>query len=194
VYSEAFYNPFRFVGKFGVLYQGYDLHHMRARDYNVGIRRFIQKDPYWGDKWSPGTLNRYAYVGDNPVNWVDPYGLWYVDVNITGGIGRGGATGGVQIGPAGLFVYGGVGIGSGRGVSVTINTGDPSPGLNPGIIVSGGTGEVGGLLSHGYKDIDFPGGTDIGVGWGVGFGLAITGKYTYPISEWGNPKKDDDCD
>jgi hypothetical protein len=26
----------------------------------------------------PKETNRYQYAGDNPVNWIDPLGLWYV--------------------------------------------------------------------------------------------------------------------
>nr|NIN68095.1 hypothetical protein [Anaerolineae bacterium]NIN98196.1 hypothetical protein [Anaerolineae bacterium]NIQ79498.1 hypothetical protein [Anaerolineae bacterium] len=33
------------------------------------------KDPRPGNVWRPGTLNRYVYVGNNPVNHTDPSGL-----------------------------------------------------------------------------------------------------------------------
>lgn len=46
-----------------------------ARYYNSRLGRFMSSDPLDGDITEPQTLNHYAYVGDNPVNAVDPTGL-----------------------------------------------------------------------------------------------------------------------
>jgi hypothetical protein len=46
---------------------------MRARYYDPEIGRFINKDPIG---WRGG-INMYAYVLNNPVNFVDPLGLAY---------------------------------------------------------------------------------------------------------------------
>jgi RHS repeat-associated protein len=48
-----------------------------ARRYNRWHSRFDQPDPYEGsyDLGNPQSLNRYAYVGNDPVNFVDPTGL-----------------------------------------------------------------------------------------------------------------------
>jgi RHS repeat-associated protein len=50
--------------------------HLRARAYDPSTGRFLQRDPVAGAGRVPTTLNRYAYVLNNPVNHVDPSGLW----------------------------------------------------------------------------------------------------------------------
>ena len=54
----------------------FDLYYYRTRYYNSSVGRFISKDIYQGNIWNPPSLNRYVYVVNNPVNWVDPWGLW----------------------------------------------------------------------------------------------------------------------
>ena len=49
--------------------------YLRARYYDPGTGRFISKDPWAGSVWLPGTMNGWVYVGNNPVNLVDPWGL-----------------------------------------------------------------------------------------------------------------------
>ena len=48
---------------------------MRARYYNTDIRRFINQDIITGSIGNSQSLNRYAYVQGNPVNYNDPFGL-----------------------------------------------------------------------------------------------------------------------
>ncbi|MBI2093489.1 MAG: RHS repeat-associated core domain-containing protein [Candidatus Omnitrophica bacterium] len=50
------------------------LYHYRARTYDPGTGTFHQEDPLWGISTNPSTLNRYAYVANNPTNFVDPQG------------------------------------------------------------------------------------------------------------------------
>jgi len=45
------------------------LYYLRARYYDPTIGRFLSQDPV-------PSANLYAYVGNNPANLVDPYGLW----------------------------------------------------------------------------------------------------------------------
>ncbi len=56
------------------------LYYYRARYYDAKIGRFLQKDPFRGFLWNPQTLNPYPYVGNSPINFVDPYGFFSVDV------------------------------------------------------------------------------------------------------------------
>ncbi|AKS40999.1 RHS repeat-associated core domain-containing protein [Wenzhouxiangella marina] len=46
--------------------------HMNGRIYDPVLARFIQSDPFIEDV---GTLNRYTYVHNNPLGWVDPSGF-----------------------------------------------------------------------------------------------------------------------
>lgn len=48
-----------------------DLYYYRARYYDPRIGRFLQPDPM---EYRAG-LNLYAYCGDNPLNFLDPFGL-----------------------------------------------------------------------------------------------------------------------
>ena len=67
--DETVYNPHQFTGR------QYDAesgkYHYRARSYDANLGRFMQQDP-------AGMIdgaNMYAYVGNNPVNGVDPSGM-----------------------------------------------------------------------------------------------------------------------
>ena len=62
------------------------LYYMRARYYDPQVRRFISEDQIG---FEGGDLNLYAYVQNNPINKVDPLGLWNVNFNYTGGPGWG---------------------------------------------------------------------------------------------------------
>jgi|GEM_PF-995382 len=68
--STAFRNPFTFTAR------EYDeetgLYFYRARYYDPRLGRFISIDPIGFDG---GDVNLYAYVGNNPMSWNDPYGL-----------------------------------------------------------------------------------------------------------------------
>ena len=54
------------------------LYFYNARYYDPGLGRFVSPDPLIQDPIDPQTLNRYSYVRNNPVNFVDPsgYNFW----------------------------------------------------------------------------------------------------------------------
>ena len=53
------------------------LDHLRARSYDFGTGRFASTDPFPGVDRNPITLHRYLYAGADPVNRVDPTGLFF---------------------------------------------------------------------------------------------------------------------
>ena len=55
------------------------LEYLRARYYNAEEGRFFHEDTYLGDITDPLTLNRYAYVKNSPLNYVDPSGHEPID-------------------------------------------------------------------------------------------------------------------
>jgi RHS repeat-associated protein len=59
--------------------------YMRARYYDTGVGRFINKDPIG---FAGGDLNLYAYVGNNPIRFVDPNGetFWVPAIPIVAGV------------------------------------------------------------------------------------------------------------
>lgn len=52
--------------------------YLRARQYDPEIGRFVSADPVLGSLRAPQTLNRYAYVVNNPLRYADPTGeFWF---------------------------------------------------------------------------------------------------------------------
>ncbi|MBN2086711.1 RHS repeat-associated core domain-containing protein, partial [Candidatus Peregrinibacteria bacterium] len=51
-----------------------DLYYYGARYYNPDIGRFTSLDPWSGDIKDPQSLNKYSYVRNNPLKYVDPSG------------------------------------------------------------------------------------------------------------------------
>lgn len=50
------------------------LYYYGARYYDPLIGRFVSQDPWEGDMANPQTLNRYSYVANNPLKYVDTTG------------------------------------------------------------------------------------------------------------------------
>lgn len=51
------------------------LDYMHARYYSSSMGRFLTVDPVLGNLLQPQSWNRYAYVMNNPMNFIDPLGL-----------------------------------------------------------------------------------------------------------------------
>ena len=51
---------------------GAGLNYYRARYYHPGLQRFVAEDPI---RFGGGDVNLYAYVGNAPLNYIDPSGL-----------------------------------------------------------------------------------------------------------------------
>ena len=64
------FQPFGFAG--GLYDQHTKLTRFGARDYDAETGRWTAKDPI---RFVGGDTNLYGYVGNNPVNWTDPFGL-----------------------------------------------------------------------------------------------------------------------
>ena len=62
----------RYVGEY--LDQDSGFYHLRARDYDPKIGRFVSRDRFEGIRNNPLTLNPYLYTNADPVNGVDPSG------------------------------------------------------------------------------------------------------------------------
>ncbi|NHZ93973.1 hypothetical protein F2P45_34020 [Massilia sp. CCM 8733] len=167
------YNP-RFPGQY------YDressLHYNYHRDYDPQTGRYIQSDPIG----LRGGINTYAYVGGNPLSFVDPLGL---DKQVSLGI-----SGLVQVGilPSVFGVGAGAGGGTSVGISIPKNwknwrcyqlfltaqaNGYGGVGTFAGVGLSGGISSSDGPITSGTST-----GTigEVNAGWGIAGGASMS--------------------
>ncbi len=143
-----------------------------VRDYDPAIGRWTAKDPidFYG-----GDVNLYGYVGEGPVNFIDPWGLWTLGFGFGGTGGAGGAFSGSSMividghgNIAIVYSRGGGGMGginiSGGGILQITNSdnvnnlggictqtgGSFGEGLTGGVEHLGGSGYQGVNLNFGY--------------------------------------------
>jgi len=67
--SGTLANPFQYTGREWDPETG--IYGYRARYYDPNAGRFVSEDPIG----FAGGINRYSYVGDSPLNFIDPFGL-----------------------------------------------------------------------------------------------------------------------
>lgn len=197
--AERFVYNLRFPGQY------YDkeskLHYNGFRDYEPGTGRYMESDPV-GLK---GGENTYTYVGGQSINRIDPFGLWTVNIGVSGSInipfigpignGGGGFSGIVYDGTHwAWYGGGGGGVGAGAGGSLGIQFGVSNAGSvcdlrGPFISVSGSGGEgiiVGGegYIGSGSNGQSVAGG-NLFIGGGVGTPVSGTAGVTYTwVKPW----------
>ena len=179
----------RYLADVGLNYYGY-------RFYSSAIGRWMSRDPL-GEE---GGINLYGFVLNDPVNGIDPFGLWTFEV----GISMNG-----QIGPINVNVNmgiavdghgnvgwvntvgggGGVGANASGGVSFSVSSGDciqdlagpfgnASASLDAGL--GGSVDAFSGPGSHGQTVAG--GGFTIGIGAGGGWSVGGTQTWVHPLN------------
>jgi len=114
-------NPFKYVGRYGVMEEKNGLMFMRERYYDSEVGRFIEFDPL-------KNLAGYIYVVNNPIIIIDPLGLDAITIS----------------GSISLFVQGGIGISIGsEGIYFHFTTGIGIPGIGGSVMYSPSNPKVG---------------------------------------------------
>ncbi len=67
--------PFRYLGRYGIVDDRTGLYHARARYFSPQLGRFLSKDPITGKDSDAQSLNRYVYALNNALRFIDPSGL-----------------------------------------------------------------------------------------------------------------------
>jgi RHS repeat-associated protein len=188
--SNPDFQPFAFAG--GLYDQDTKLVHFGARDYDPETGRWLSKDPIL---FNAGDTNLYGYAVNDPINMVDPSGLWGISLTTSttaaassrpGSCNDGGAvetSSGVVIGSdGGRAVAGGItsvgtghnvtGAAVGAGLNLGITFGDVSSAAGPGTATTGVFGPF--STTANFNSAGQYTGASVSIG-GKGFGF---GTYT----------------
>ena len=84
--ADAAATSHRYTGEYADSQTG--LLHLRARDYDPQVGRFISMDEHPGKESIPLTLNKYIYVNADPVNHIDPSGNFFTIAGTMTSVGR----------------------------------------------------------------------------------------------------------
>ena len=165
------FQPFGFAG--GLYDSATGLVHFGAREYDPSTGRWLRKDPIL---FQSGQINAYAYVRNEPNDWIDPSGRFGLALGLSGGGGyllSGETGGGIYLGSEGFGVYGtgqaaiGQGAYLGAGVQVSgYSSLGAFEGTSLGVVGVGGGGLVGGGSVMGNSS-----GTVVSVSGGAGAGV-----------------------
>ena len=174
-------NPYGFTGREYDAETG--LYYYRARYYDPGLGRFLEGDPIGYRQ----QMNVYIYVGNNPVNRIDPNGTLAIGVVV------GALFGGVS-GAVGSYAQGGHAKDIALGALIGAVSGgligaiDPSEGVGTIAAISGASGATGDVLgqfatSGNLKKVDIN--ETIGAGLGSYMGGAVGTQITLDAVESG---------
>lgn len=72
--TETAQNSYLFAGE--QFDQNLNSYYLRQRYFEPNTGRFYSRDPFFGFLTEPSSLQKYSYVGADPVNWTDPSGLF----------------------------------------------------------------------------------------------------------------------
>jgi RHS repeat-associated protein len=169
--TPAYDSDFRFAGE---LYDSdRKLYKIGARWYDPKLGRWTQPDLIEQPK-DPVQANRYQYAIQDPVNRVDPTGLWSVTLDLSGFMGSGVEVS-IGVDSEGFPVHGGAGLGYGLGLGGSITTDRSGGGLGTGIEANGCAVIRCGGGSVGFRSDEPSGiGSDSYSGWGLGIGGGVT--------------------
>jgi len=163
--NSSVVNNHRFPGQYYDEETG--LHYNGFRLYDPKTGRYITPDPIG----LHGGVNLFLYAECNPINGIDPLGLWYIDFNFNIG-SLGGITFGIIVNDKGVHPYAGGGLMSSPGVAVTWSPCEPVEGKIVALQVGSWVGGQYGDLSS-ESDIE---------SWEVGFvtpGVSLTAFHVF---------------